>query len=573
MININNIIQIYLSLINNLGFGIILALVLSKAKFFKSLIINKKIKIKEKIILSLIFGGLGIIATYTGVPVKGALANFRAIGVVVGGILGGFWVGLGAGIIAGVHRWAIDIGGFTAAACGIATILEGIIGGIASKYVKKNTDIWYKVFWVTVLSQIVQMITILIVAKPFNEAVELVKIIALPMITINSLGSGLFMLVIEGIFKEKQKIGGNYAQLALEIANRTLPIMRTGFNKKNLEKVANIILKMTDVEAVAFTDKNKILAHCGSGSDHHTPDLPILTNLTKKAIKTKIYKVAISHKEIGCNNKDCPLNSAVIVPLKARDDVIGTMKLYSVENNGIDSAVIRLAQGLASLFSSQIELGIIDEQVRLLEKAELRALQAQINPHFLFNAITTISSYCRTKPEQARKLLSNLGDFFRKNLNTMKDFITIKEEIEHIKSYVAIEKARFGDKLKIEYNIKDINCKIPPLTLQPLVENAIKHGLLPKSEGGIIKIYTSRIKDDVKISIEDNGIGIEQKRLKDILDPEKCDQSIALININKRLKNVYGDACGMDIKSKPGHGTKISIRIPTKKYSSYRAEV
>ncbi|WHH60264.1 sensor histidine kinase [Petroclostridium sp. X23] len=555
--------QIYMSLFNNLGLGIILALVLSKTKFFKSMILNRRIGVMEKIALCCIFGSLGIIATYTGVPVKGALANFRAIGVVVGGILGGPWVGLGAGLVAGLHRWAIDIGGFTAAACAVATMLEGFIGGIASKYIMNSSQKWAKAFLVTVISQIVQMLTILLIAKPFVQALELVKIISLPMITINSIGSALFMLIIEGIFVEQQRIGANKAHLALRIANKTLPIMRTGFNETALEKVAKIILSTTDVAAVAFTDKTQILVHLGVGADHHQPKNKILTSITKKVIENQRYQVAFNHDQIGCDHDDCKLKSAVIVPLFVRKEVIGTMKLYSEHVNGIDHVDIELAQGLAHLFSTQIELSLIDEQARLLEKAELRALQAQINPHFLFNAINTIVSFCRTKPDQARILLIHLGDFFRKNLNTMKDYVSLNDEIEHIKSYIAIEEARFGDKLKIEYDIKDVKCKIPPLTLQPLVENAVKHGLLTKPGGGRVKISASYYhKDEVRIWVEDDGIGIHEEKCKNLLKCEGQNHGVALINIHHRLKNAYGSNYGLEIKSKLGHGTTVCVRIP-----------
>ncbi|MDK2800513.1 MAG: two-component system, LytTR family, sensor histidine kinase LytS [Clostridiales bacterium] len=557
-----NMLEIYISLINNLGLGIILALILSKTKFFKNLILNHKIGVLEKILLCCIFGGLGIIATYTGVPVNGALANFRAIGVVVGGMLGGFWVGLGAGVIAGIHRWAIDIGGFTAVACGIATILEGMIGGIASQYLKNSQHKWARAFLVTVVSQIVQMLTILIVAKPFDEALALVELIALPMITINAIGSALFMLIIEGIFAEQQKIGAHKAHLALQIANQTLPIMRTGFNETTMEKVAKIILNKTGVTAVAFTDKVKILAHVGVGADHHKPNNKILTDITKKVLKNQKYGVARNHSEVGCQYEGCCLNSAVIVPLFVRKEIIGTMKLYSENVNGIDHVDIELAQGLAHLFSTQIELSIIDEQARLLEKAELKALQAQINPHFLFNAINTIVSLCRTKPDEARRLLIHLGDFFRKNLNTMKEFVSLHDEIEHIKSYVAIEQARFGDKLKVEYDIGNVKCKIPPLTLQPLVENAIKHGLLNKTNGGNVKVRAYYYKDEIRILIEDNGIGM--KETNNLLsDREHSNKGIALININNRLKNVFGDDYGLEIKSKLGYGTSVCVRIPS----------
>lgn len=256
------------------------------------------------------------------------------------------------------------------------------------------------------------------------------------------------------------------------------------------------------------------------------------------------------------------LNSAVIVPLRENEKVIGSLKLYKTGVNNITPVDIELAEGLASLFSTQIELSRIEEQAKLLNISELKALQAQINPHFLFNSLNTIVSLIRTSPDKARDLLVKLGTYFRSNLYHT-DEIFLSDEIENIKNYLEIEKARFGDKLNVVINVPvNVNCMIPPFTLQPLVENALKHGLLPRVEGGDIEISGEIKGGDVLLSVRDNGIGIEKDKLLTLLDESVCSKSIGIKNVNKRLICKYGSSYGLRVESRSGTGTVVSLTIP-----------
>ncbi len=556
-----------INLLKNLGTRVglllILALFLSKTKIFKKLILKKNINNKDKIILSLIFGFFGIIGTYTGIRTQGAIVNSRVIGVVVGGLLGGPMVGILSGIIAGGHRLLIDIGGFTAMACAISTVSEGIIAGMLMKRFRKSK---YRVSFalaVGIICEILQMLIILSLAKPFSQALELVRIIGIPMIVANGIGIAIFIAIIDSIFQEIENEAVYQAQLALEIADKTSVYFRQGFNEKTAKKTAEIIRNMTKIKAVAFTDTNKILAHIGIGEDHHLGGSHIKTELTRKALKSKTYTIANVKKDIGCDHEKCPLKSAVIVPIRERDETIGLLKLYKGDENSISKVEIELALGLAKIFSTQIELSKIDYQRELLSKSELKALQAQINPHFLFNAINTIVSLTRTQPDEARRLLIHLGNFFRKNLQEEVDEVDLSKEIEHIKSYLEIEKARFGDKLEIIYDIPDeIECKLPPLLLQPLVENAIKHGVLGKIQGGQVEIKARENKDRVKLTVRDNGVGISKDLLDHIFEISEEKDSIGLRNVNERLKNKYGNEYGLKIESKINEGTKATIVIP-----------
>ena len=207
---------------------------------------------------------------------------------------------------------------------------------------------------------------------------------------------------------------------------------------------------------------------------------------------------------------------------------------------------------MAKLFSTQLELSQIEEKEALRAKAELDALQAQINPHFLFNAINTIVSLIRTEPDEARELLIHLGDYFRNNMQFNKEMIPISDELKNIEAYLKIEKARFGAKLLIDYDISEtLDALIPPLLLQPIVENAVKHGIFPKETQGEVKIKIYQ-DETLHLIVEDDGVGMSDDKKKD---------AIGLQNVKKRLHSIYGKNFKFDIESAKDKGTKVSIEI------------
>ncbi|TPB34493.1 sensor histidine kinase, partial [Burkholderia pseudomallei] len=165
---------------------------------------------------------------------------------------------------------------------------------------------------------------------------------------------------------------------------------------------------------------------------------------------------------------------AMIIPLKENDETVGTLKIYYSKQREITESRQALAIGLSQMISTLMEISKVEQMKEAANKAEIKALQTQINPHFLFNALNTITSFIRINPDIARNLIINLATFLRYNLEFSDTTIDIKKELEQVKAYVEIEKARFGDKLNVIYDIdEDVNIKIPSLIIQPLVENAI----------------------------------------------------------------------------------------------------
>jgi LytS/YehU family sensor histidine kinase len=198
-------------------------------------------------------------------------------------------------------------------------------------------------------------------------------------------------------------------------------------------------------------------------------------------------------------------------------------------------------------------------------KAELDALQAQINPHFFFNTLNTIIMYSRTNPNRARRLLIRLADFFRQALKQHGNFITLKEELEFVNTYLVLEKARFGPKLQIIQDIEQglLEEQIPRLTLQPLVENAVKHGITPKLGPGAIKITAYRDGQEMVLIVKDDGVGISPERMGLVLLPGYgSGNGVGLSNVHERLKGLYGETYGLRVQSTPNQGTTITMRVP-----------
>jgi LytS/YehU family sensor histidine kinase len=358
------------------------------------------------------------------------------------------------------------------------------------------------------------------------------------------------------------------AELSVKIANETLPYLRRGLNEQNAESIAKIIQEIGQVAAVSITDCEKQLAYLGAGCDQHHPGDRILTQATREVINTGIYKIVRTQKELNCprqNSCACPLAAAVIVPLLCQGKVVGTMKLYETKDGQISSDLIRLAIGMAQLLGLQIELAELDHQAKLTAEAQLNALQAQINPHFFFNILNTIIATSRTSPNRARRLLIHLAEFFRKALKSKGSLISLREEMNFVKTYLILEKARFGRKLQFKGEIPEklLDAMIPRLSIQPLVENAVKHGITEKIGNGIVSIKVEQKNEELYVFVQDDGVGILPERLQDVLKPGVgSGNGVGISNVHERMMGHYGEEYGLRIQSEPGVGTVVTMHLP-----------
>ena len=546
------------NLINNLGYVTLIAFIISNISVFKRVIHKDEFSKGDIAALSFIFSVFGIMGTYSGTEIHGAIANTRIIGVMAGGLLGGPYVGFISGTVAGVHRLFFNVKSITAVPCAIGTVIAGIVSGYLSIYGKKYPK-WFYGFFGGFLMQTIEMILILLLSKPYSQALFIVKSIYLPMTITNSLGICILILMIQKIINEKEQMAAIQSEIALDIAAKTLPYFRD-INGDSLEEVCKIIQESTGAEALAITDKHTTLAYVGLGSDHHKSGEPLRLSSTRKVIEEGSIQILKDAKQIDCWRDDCPLKSAIILPLKEKDEIIGTLKLYYTKENGISYMDEKLAVGLSQIISTQLEISKVSKLEELATKAEIKALQAQINPHFLFNALNTIISFIRIDPETARELIVNLSTYLRYNIEEVSTVVDINLELEQVRAYVEIEKARFGDKLKIHYQVDDdINIKIPSLVIQPLVENSIKHGILKGNGSGNVWITVKKhIDDKVQISVEDDGLGIPEEVVRNLYSGRSKGNKIGLSNVHNRLKHIYGK--GLEIENLC-QGTKISFVI------------
>lgn len=416
---------------------------------------------------------------------------------------------------------------------------------------------------------------LIIIFLPFGQnftsierTISEIKLQFIPFGITISLSFIIIRIILRNIEISYEHLEAIQSHRTLEIAGQTLPFLRLGLNQETAKKTAKIILQITDVSAVAITDRKNILAYEGTGSDHHHVGESILTKATRDVIETGEIKVIGNKQEIGCPIATCPLSGAVIAPLKSNVEVIGTLKIYQTDLSRITPSKINLAIHLAQLLSIQTELAELEILNQLKTEAELKALRAQINPHFLFNTLNTIASFYRTKPEDARMLLIKFSQFFRKSLKHHENFVSLEEELEYIDDYLSFEKARFGTSLVIEKNIEPASLayKVPVLILQPLIENSLKHGfayrdITKKPDKNVISIRAQKENGELKITIKDDGVGMPPKNTLKTFD--SIDGiGLGINNVYERLKTIYGDEYEPKIESTADKGTEIILRIP-----------
>jgi two-component system LytT family sensor kinase len=238
------------------------------------------------------------------------------------------------------------------------------------------------------------------------------------------------------------------------------------------------------------------------------------------------------------------------------------------------SALILIAICLTSIACVAIPITIwknirnellIEEQRRLLVQARLDALTSQINPHFLFNTLNSIASLARTDPESARQVIFKLSSILRQLLKKHENFSPLREEMKFVDDYLSIETIRFGrDKLRIVKELDDetLPLLVPSMLLQPIVENAIRHGLSPRVEGGEIRLRSYRRNGRLVLEVGDNGVGISTEALEQIRQRGAGRQGIGINNVRERLRVLYGSDCDFHIESGQQGGTSIQMEVP-----------
>jgi two-component system LytT family sensor kinase len=551
--------SLFLQLFQTMAIFLVVGYLYCKSPWFRPLT-NQNLDRRDKVYLYFFFSALSIMGTYLGHPVQGALANTRAIGPVLAGMIGGPVLGTAVGFTGGLHRYFQ--GGFTAFSCGLSTTTEGLVGGLLCLYLTRRNKLQEifnpgVAFLTAAVAETLQMVIILAVSRPFSDALALVKVIALPMIVTTSCGCAIFMSIIRDQRDMYDRAAAAFSSRAFNIAERSLSLLSKGFNRQTADEMAKIIREETGVSAVAITDTEKVLSFVGVGSEHHLPDTPISSPLTMLAIRENRVTFADGAQDhYRCFiSETCPLNSVLVAPLAVDDVVIGTIKLYEDSNKRFLNMNKSLGEGIARLLSNQLLVSKYQQQKSLLVISELKLLQAQVNPHFLFNSLNTIIAILRKDASRARELLMSLSSFLRKSLKKNGELSTMEEELAHVNSYLAIEKARFEDRLTIEMNVDPnlLNLKLPAFTLQPIIENAIKHGIANMLGPGVAKIRAYKENGVAIIEIEDNaGTFCENGN----------ENGLGIKIVDRRLKLMAGASYGAKVSCVPNELTRVTISIP-----------
>ncbi|ASM17771.1 sensor histidine kinase [Serratia marcescens] len=525
---------------------------LTRTRLFRQLLQKEDHTPLELGIVTAIFSLFALFSTYSGINVEGSLVNVRVIAIMAGGILFGPWVGIVTGIIAGVHRYLIDIGGITSVPCLITSIIAGISAGYINLKVRKEQR-WRAGIVGGMLCESLTMLLIVLWAKPTELGLDIVSQIALPMI-LGTVCIGLIVLLVQSVEDEKEVIAARQAKLALDIAHKTLPYFRN-INSESLATICDIIRQDIRADAVAITDTHQVLAYVGVGREAYPIGREGLSRVTRESIRHG--KIIIKN---NLENPAAPqIHSQLVVPLWEKGEVTGALKIYYCHAHQITNTLKVMAVGLSQIISTQMEVSRIEHLRQMADKAEMRALQSKINPHFLFNALNAISSSIRLNPDTARQLIINLSRYLRYNLELNDELIDIRKELHQIQDYIAIEQARFGAKLTVIYDIDDdVSVRIPSLLIQPLVENAIVHGIQPCKGKGVVVIAVKDQGDRVKISVKDTGHGINQETIDRVARNEMPGHNIGLLNVHHRVSLLYGE--GLHIR-RLEPGTEIAFYI------------
>ena len=345
---------------------------------------------------------------------------------------------------------------------------------------------------------------------------------------------------------------------ALHTASEAAPPLRLGLTESSAGKSIRHLRQLLGTPALAITSTEALLAWEGISS-HHRDTVMDLAATTLESARPAVAKAA----ELDCGQAGCPLRGAVIAPITLEDRVAGSIIALTWQEPG--AGLVRATLETARWVGTQLELAELDQSRARLARAEIRALRAQISPHFIYNTLGAIGSFVRTDPDRARELLLEFAEFTRYSFRQYGDFTTLAEELGNIERYLLIERARFGERLQVTLLIAPevLPVAVPFLTLQPLVENAVRHGLAGKTGVGTISIRAEDAGAQCLITVEDDGVGMDPARLRDLTGVDGDGREhVGLGNVDDRLRSVFGDDYGLVVETALGAGTKVSLRIP-----------
>ncbi|MBV9836530.1 MAG: histidine kinase [Solirubrobacterales bacterium] len=346
-------------------------------------------------------------------------------------------------------------------------------------------------------------------------------------------------------------------QSALHAASSTLPYLRRGLSPRSAGQAAPHLRALTGAAAIALADTCAVLAIDGEGREQVRPG-DLLSRLLAKTPDARIHIVP----RLISSDPTCPLRSAVLAPLMVQGRRAGTLIAFYRAVGRPSHAELRVVQEAATLVAAQVELSVVAEQEERLAQAELRALRAQISPHFIYNALAAVAGDIHVRPEEARELLIDFAEFTRYLFRDGRSYVTLDDELEHVGRYLRLEQARFRDSLHVTIDVPEQTrgAVVPVMSVQPLVENAVRHGVERRAGSGRIGIEARLLGGDVELRVSDDGSGIEPQRVPEVL--AGAGGGIGLSNVDARLRATFGERYALRIESRIGEGTTAVMTVP-----------
>ncbi len=356
---------------------------------------------------------------------------------------------------------------------------------------------------------------------------------------------------------------------ALHQASLAAPALREGLTEESAERAIKHLRTLLGTPALALTDTAAVLAWDGSGA-HHAPQAAVHAGAlvgdgaqTPGAVDGAGTHTLEQH-QLPCDTAGCLVRTGVLSPLVVEGRVVGTVQAFAPV---LTAGLVRATDEVAQWVSGQLDLAELDASRNRLIEAEVRALRAQISPHFIYNSLGAIASFVRTDPDRARELLLEFADFTRYSFRRHGEFTTLAEELRSIERYLLLEQARFGDRLQVTLNVAPevLPVVVPFLCIQPLVENAVRHGLEaadPGAGAGHLRISAHDRGHEAVVEVEDDGVGEDPEKVRRALAGDASLDSIGLGNVDARLRATFGDDYGLVVETAPGAGTKVIVRVP-----------
>jgi two-component system, LytTR family, sensor kinase len=375
------------------------------------------------------------------------------------------------------------------------------------------------------------------------------------------LGAGLATIAIAAwrATRARRSEGVSQAamQAALHAAISTLPHLRRGLTAQTAEHAVSHLRALTGAAAIALADTSAVLAIDGEGREQVRPG-DLLSRLLSPTDDDRVHFVP----RLVSSDPSCPLRSAVLAPLIVQGMRAGTLLAFYRSTGRPRQHELRVVLEAASLVSAQVELSALAEQEERLAQAELRALRAQISPHFIYNALAAVAGDIHARPEEARELLIDFAEFTRYLFRDRRSYVTLGEEIDHVSRYVRLEQARFRGSLHVAFDVpkQTRSAVVPAMSVQPLVENAVRHGVERRAGTGQVEITAQIVGSDVELCVRDDGVGMEAARVDAAL--AGAGGGIGLSNVDARLRATFGERYALRIESAPGRGTRAVMPVP-----------